>query len=147
MLLGDFNPSVSKSNEADNIIRMFGEATCNSSGNLLFELLHNCDLMICNERTMLTDPQWTQVQNCLGYKSIIDHIITDKALMKELSNVFVAKTDISLSDHYSVLFDYGRNFVIVTHGWRLKQQTNGNAITVSRQRPTLDSSIERDQIA
>ena len=87
MLLGDFNARVGKSNDIDDVIGMFGEASCNSNGNLLIELLHNCDLMICNGRTMLTDPQWTRVQNRLGHKSIIDYIITDKALMKESSDV------------------------------------------------------------
>ena len=33
------------------------------------------------------------------------------------------------------------------HGWRLKQQTNGNAITVDGQKPMLDNSIDKDQIA
>ena len=110
LLLGDFNARVGKSNEVDDIIGMFGEASCNSNGNLLIELLHNCDLMICNGRTMLNDPQWTRVQNRLGHKSIIDHIITDKALMKKSSNVFVDTTDIGSSDHFLVWFELERNF-------------------------------------
>ena len=32
--------------------------------------------------TLLSDPQWTQIQIRLGHKSIIDYIITDKALIK-----------------------------------------------------------------
>ena len=36
--------------------------------------------------------------------------------------------------------------VIFKHRWRLKQQTNGNAITVDGQKPTLDNSIERDRM-
>ena len=59
---------------------------------------------------MLNDPQWNQVQSCLGHKSISDYIITDKALMKESSNVFVDRTDIGSSDHYLVWFELGRNF-------------------------------------
>ena len=110
LLLGDFNARVGKSNEVGDVIGMFGEASCNSNGNLLIELLHNCDLMICNGRTMLNDPQWTRVQNRLGHKSIIDYIITDKALMEESSDVFVDKTDIGSSDHYLVWFELGRNF-------------------------------------
>ena len=55
--------------------------------------------MMCNGKTMLTDPQWTRVQNRLGHKSIIDYIIIDKALMKESSDVFVDKMDIESSDH------------------------------------------------
>ena len=72
---------------------MFGEVCCNSNGNLMIELLHNCDLMICNGRTMLTDPHWTRIQNRLGQKSMIDYIITNKALMKKSSDVFVDKSD------------------------------------------------------
>ena len=34
-----------------------------------------------------------------------------------------------------------------TSGWRLKRQTNGNAITVYGQKPMLDNSIEKDRIA
>ena len=89
---------------------MFREDPCNGNDNLLIELLHNCDLMICNGRTMLNDPQWTRVQNCLGHQSIIDYVITDKALIKELSDLFVDKTDIGSSDHYLVWFKLGRNF-------------------------------------
>ena len=110
VLLGDFNARVGKSNDVDDVIGMFGEASCNSNGNLLIELLQNCNLMICNGRTMLNDPQWTRVQNRLGHKSIIDYIITDKALMKESSDLFVDKTDIGSSDHYLVWFELGRNF-------------------------------------
>ena len=63
LLLEDFNARVGKStcNDADNVNGTFGEASCNSNGNLLIDLLHYCDLMICNGRTMLTDPQWTRV--------------------------------------------------------------------------------------
>ena len=87
LLLGDFNARVGKSNDVDNVIAMFGEASCNSNGKLLIELQQNCNLVICNGRTMLKDPQSTQVQNLLGHTSIIDHIITDRALMKESSNI------------------------------------------------------------
>ena len=112
LLLGDFNARVGKSNDLDDVIGMFGEASCNSNGKLLIELLQNCNLVICNGRTMLEDPQWTRFQNRLGHKSIIDYIITDRALMKESSNVFVdtCSTDIGSSDHYLVWFELGRNF-------------------------------------
>ena len=61
--MGDFNARVGKSNDGDDVTGMFGEPSCNSKGNLLIGLLHNCDLMICNGRSkaMLTDPQWTGV--------------------------------------------------------------------------------------
>ena len=110
LLLGDFNARVGKSNDLDDVIGMFGEASCNGNGKLLIELLQNCNLVICNGRTVLEDPQWTRVQNRLGHKSIIDYIITDRALMRESSNVFVDSTDIGSSDHYLVWFELGRNF-------------------------------------
>ena len=112
MLLGEFNARIGKSNDLDDVIGMFGKASCNSDGKLLIELLQNCNLVICNGRTMLEGPQWTRVQNRLGHKSIIDYIITDRALMKESSNVFVDSTDtcIGSSDHYLVWFELGRNF-------------------------------------
>ena len=71
--------------------------------------------MICNGRTLVSDPQWTWIQNRLNQKSIIDYIITDKALMKTSSDIFVHKTDIQnthvgSSDHYLVWFELGRNF-------------------------------------
>ena len=57
LLWGDFNARVGKSADVDDVIGMFGENTCNSSGNLLIELLQNCNLMACNGRTLLSDPQ------------------------------------------------------------------------------------------
>ena len=59
MVLEDFNLRVDKSDDLDDVIGMFGENTCNSNGNSLITLLQNCNLMICNGRTMLSDPQWT----------------------------------------------------------------------------------------
>ena len=56
VLLGDFNARVGKSDDVDDVIGMFGETTCNSNGNLLITLLPNCNLMICNGRTLLSDP-------------------------------------------------------------------------------------------
>ena len=109
-LLSGFNARVGKSDDVDNVIGMSGETTCNSYGNLLIQLLQNWYLMICNGRTWLSDPQWTQVQNCFYHKSIIDHIIIDKGLMKELRDTFVDKTNKGSSDHYLVWFELGRNF-------------------------------------
>ena len=37
VLLGDFNARVGRSVEVDDVIGMFGEDTCNASGNSLFE--------------------------------------------------------------------------------------------------------------
>ena len=78
MLWGDFNARVGKSKDVDDVIEMFGENSCNNNGNLLIELLQNCNLMVCNGTTLLSDPQWTRVQSRFGHKLIIDYIITDK---------------------------------------------------------------------
>ena len=110
LLLGDFNARVGRSCDVDDVIGMFEETTSNSNSNLLISLLQKCNLMICNGRTLLSDPQWTRVQNRLNQKSIIDYIITDKALLKASSDVFVDKTDIGSSDHYAVWFELGNNF-------------------------------------
>ena len=50
------------------------------------------------------------VQSHLGHRSIIDYIITDKALMQASSNVFVDRTDVRPSDHYLVWFELERTF-------------------------------------
>ena len=63
LLLGDFNTRVDKSEDVDDVIGMFGESTCNSNGNLLIELLQNCNIMVFNGRALLSDPQWTWVQS------------------------------------------------------------------------------------
>ena len=59
---------------------------------------------------MLNDPRRTRITNRLDRKSIIDCIITNKALMKESCDVFVNKTGIGLSEHYLVCFALERNF-------------------------------------
>ena len=40
VLLGDFNARVGRSVELDDVIGMFGEDTCNASGNRLVSLLN-----------------------------------------------------------------------------------------------------------
>ena len=45
-----------------------------------------------------------------------------------------------------VIYTYKCLVTIFMLGWRLKQQTNGNAVTVGGQKPTLDNSIDKDEI-
>ena len=59
VLLGDFNARVGK---ADDVIGMFGEDTCNSSGNRLISFLHEVDLVVCNGRRLVLDPAQTNLQ-------------------------------------------------------------------------------------
>ena len=40
VLFGDFNARVDKAVDSDDVIGMFGEDTCNSSGNRLISFLH-----------------------------------------------------------------------------------------------------------
>ena len=54
LLLGDFNASVGKSEEVDDVIGIWGENTCNTNGNLLIELHQNCYLRVWNGRTVLS---------------------------------------------------------------------------------------------
>ena len=110
MLSGGFNAKVGKSEAVDDVIGMFGDNTCNSNSNLLIELLQNLNLMVCNGRALLSDPQCTWVQSHLGHKSIINYIITNTALMKASSNVFVNRAYVGSSDHYLVWFELGRSF-------------------------------------
>ena len=96
--------------DVDDVNGMLGEDNCTSNGNLLIELLQNCNLMICNGRTLLCDTHWTRVKSCLGHKSTIDCIITEKALIKAWSNFFLDRTIIGSSDHYLVWLELERKF-------------------------------------
>ena len=63
VLLGDFNARVGKSIEMDDVIGMFGEKTCNASGNKLIFFL---ELVICNGRSLVLKPEWTIVRPTLN---------------------------------------------------------------------------------
>ena len=47
------------------MIGIFGEDTCNSSGNRLISFLHVVDLVVCNGRRLVLDPEWTRVRPSL----------------------------------------------------------------------------------
>ena len=74
----------------------------NSSGNRLISFLHEVDLVVCNGRRLVLDPEWTGVRASLEQKSIIDYIITDTQLMVLSGEVHVESTDIGCSDHFLV---------------------------------------------
>ena len=105
VLLGDFNARVGRSVELDNVIGMFGEDTCNASGNSLFD---DVEMVVCNGRKFMLEPEWTRVRPSLKQKSIIDYIITDPLLMAMSGNVHVDNTDIGYSDHSLVWMELGR---------------------------------------
>ena len=50
---------------------MFGENTCNASGNRLLSFLNEVELMICNGRKLVSEPEWTRIRPSLKQKSII----------------------------------------------------------------------------
>ena len=57
VLLGDFNARVGRSEQLDDVVGMFGENTCNASGNRLLSFLNEVELMICNGRKLVTEPE------------------------------------------------------------------------------------------
>ena len=44
---------------------MFGEDTCNSSGNRHISFLHEEDLVVCNGRRLVLDPEWMRARPSL----------------------------------------------------------------------------------
>ena len=108
VLLGDFNARVGKSVEVDDVIGMFGEEMCNSSGNRLISFLNEVDLVICNSRKFVSEPEWTRVRPSLNQKSIIDYIVTDTQTLAASGHVNVDRTDIGCSDHSLVWMELGR---------------------------------------
>ena len=58
LLLGDFNAQVGKSTGVDDVIGIFGEDTCNRSGNKLISFLNELELVICNGRRCVSEPEW-----------------------------------------------------------------------------------------
>ena len=62
VLLGDFNARDGKSVELDDVVDMFGEDTCNASGNRLISFLNEVELVVCNGRSLVVDPEWTRVR-------------------------------------------------------------------------------------
>ena len=71
MLLGDFNARAGRSVEVDDVIGMFGEDACNTGGNRLFSFLNEVEMVVCNGRKFMVDPEWTRVRPSLKQKSII----------------------------------------------------------------------------
>ena len=57
VLMGDFNARVGKSVEVDDVIGLFGEDICNSSGNRLVSFLSEVELVVCNDRMFVSEPR------------------------------------------------------------------------------------------
>ena len=90
VLLRDCNARVGMSVDVDDVISMFGEETCNASGNRLISFLNEVELVICNCRQLVAEPEWTRVRLSLNQKSVIDYIITDTQLMNDLGVVYTS---------------------------------------------------------
>ena len=67
MLLGDFDARVGRYVEVDDVIGMFGEDTCNAR---LISFLNEVELVVCNGRKIVVEPEWTRVRRSLKQKSI-----------------------------------------------------------------------------
>ena len=61
----DFNARVGRSVEVDDMIGMFGEDACNASGNRLISFLKEVELVVCNGRKLVVEPEWTRVRPSL----------------------------------------------------------------------------------
>ena len=64
-LLGDFNARVGRSTDVDDVIGMFGEEICNASGNKFISFLNEVELVVCNGRQLVLEPEWTRVRPSL----------------------------------------------------------------------------------
>ena len=67
-MLGDFNARVGRSTQIDDVVGMFGENTCKASGNRLLSFLNEVELMICNGRKLVFEPEWTRIRPSLKQK-------------------------------------------------------------------------------
>ena len=66
------------------------------------------ELVACNGRQLVSEPEWTRVRPSLDQKSVIDYILMDEQLMAVSGNVIVDSTDIGCSDHFLVWMEIGR---------------------------------------
>ena len=107
MLLGDFNARVGTASEINEVIGMFGEETSNNNGEKLVSFLTEVNLVSCNGRTFVTEPEWTHIRPGLKQTSIIDYIITDIQMLKKSGKLCVDRTDIGISDHFLLWLELG----------------------------------------
>ena len=70
VILGDFNARVGESTDVDDVIGIFGEDTCNRSGNKLISFLNELELVICNGRQCVSEPEWARERPSLDQKSL-----------------------------------------------------------------------------
>ena len=68
VLLGDFNARVGRSADVDDVIGMFGEDASNASGNRLVSFLNEVEMVVCNGRKFMLEPEWTRVRPSLSQR-------------------------------------------------------------------------------
>ena len=100
VLLGDFNTKINTASEIDQVIGMFGEEKSNNNGEKLVSFSTEVDLVSCNGRTFVTEPEWTRICPSRKQKYIIDYIITEVQMLKKSGKLCVDRTDIGISDHF-----------------------------------------------
>ena len=108
VLLGDFNASVGKAANDDDVIGNFGEDMYNASVNTLISFLRVVEMLACNGRQLVSEPQWTRLRPSLDKNTVIDYILKDEQLMAVSGNVLVDSTDIGCFDHFLVWMELGR---------------------------------------
>ena len=96
--------------------------TSNNNGEKLVSLLTEVDLVSCNGRTFVTEPEWTHNRPGLKQKSIIDYIITDMQMLKKSVKLCVDRTDIGISDHILLWLELGRLTKCHTKGKRASKK-------------------------
>ena len=99
---------VRTASEIDEVIGMFGDETSNNNGEKLVSFLTEVDLVSCNGRNFVTEPDWIRIYSGLKQKSIIDYIITDMQMLKKFGKLCVDRTDIGISDHFLLWLELGR---------------------------------------
>ena len=98
---------------------MFGEETSNNNGEKLVSFLTKVDIVSCNDRTFVTEPEWTRIRLGLKQKSIINYIIADMQMFKSSCKLCVDRTDIGISDHFLLWLKLGHLTKCHTKGKRV----------------------------
>ena len=75
---------------------------------VVISFLNEVELVVCNGRQLVLEPEWTRIRQSLDQISVIDFIVTDVQLMRKSGEVNLDSTDIGVSDHFLVWLELGR---------------------------------------
>ena len=64
----------------------FGEDMCNASG----KMLHEVELVACNGRRLVSEPEWARVRPSLDQKSVIDY--SNHGMCEQIGQIKGAQT-------------------------------------------------------